>query len=83
MSLFQRYVSEGVASSSDSRVSVKSERSEFRSLGLDDFLSNTASKSSLEDCQDEYFDLKYKYENMKSLKNKVYSFTIDKILNSN
>lgn len=81
--LSSRYVSEGVASGSDSRVSVKSERSEFRSLGMDDFLSNTASKSSLEDCQDEYFDLKYKYENMKNMKNKVYSFTIDKIINSN
>lgn len=77
-------MSEGAAGS-DSRVSAKSGRYEFASLGMEEFLANAAaaaSKSSLEDCQDEYFDLKYKYENMKSMKDKVYRFTIDKILNS-
>lgn len=49
------------------------------SLDKDDFISNSFLN---DDCKEEYFELKSKYENMKRINSKIYKYSLDKILNS-
>jgi hypothetical protein len=49
-----------------------------KKLGMNDFI-----ESGLNDnCQEEYFELKCKYENMKKINEKIYNYAIEKILKS-
>jgi hypothetical protein len=48
-------------------------------LTLDDFLNS----SSVDDtCQEEYFELKHKYDSLKSVNGKIYNYALEKIFNS-
>ena len=45
---------------------------------MDDFIGNTILNDN---CQEEYFELKTKYEEMKKINEKIYKFSLEKILN--
>ena len=48
------------------------------SLSRDDFLGESFRDDS---CTEEYFDLKAKYEDMKRINQKIYKYSLEKILN--
>ena len=47
-------------------------------LDLHDFLDSDYADG----CQEEYFELKSKYENMKKINEKIYNYAVEKILDS-
>jgi hypothetical protein len=47
-------------------------------LKLDDFLS---SHSTEQTCQEEYFELKHKFDSMKTVNAKIYNLALEKIFN--
>jgi hypothetical protein len=50
-------------------------------LELEDFLNGGS--LSADNIQDEYFELKSNYENLKKINNKMYNYALDKILGQN
>ncbi|CAF0779170.1 unnamed protein product [Brachionus calyciflorus] len=73
--LFSRYSNE---KSNDNSISVVKNK-QIYGLGLEDFLGNSSSKDI---CQEEYFELKCKYDNTKKINEKIYNYAVEKILNS-
>ena len=54
-------------------------KKQVASLTRDDFLGESFKDDS---CTEEYFDLKTKYEDMKRINQKIYKYSLEKILNS-
>jgi hypothetical protein len=50
-----------------------------RSLNLDDFIQT---KSFDQSNQEEYFELRHKFDNMKKVNGKIYNYALEKIFNS-
>lgn len=48
-------------------------------VGMEEFLENASSKDF---CQEEYFELKSKYDYTKKINEKIFNYAIEKILNS-
>ncbi len=71
----QRYT---IDSNKDGSVCMLTKKSNVK-LDLDDFL-GTAEDNA--DCQEEYFEIKRKYEEMKKVNAKIYKFSLEKILSS-
>lgn len=78
-SLYGKYTIDSNQQSQGNGVSVVTKK-QAETLSKQDFLG----VSVLDDnCQEEYFDLKSKYEDMKRINKKIYKYSLDKILNSN
>ena len=56
-------------------------KKQTNNLSLDDFISDGNDPESIQ--QDEYFELKSNFENMKKINNKMYNYALEKILGSN
>lgn len=78
-SLFGRYTIDTNQNSQNNGISVVTKK-QINNLSINDFIGN----SFLDDnCKEEYFDLKSKHDNMKRINEKIYKYSLDKILNSN
>jgi len=64
----------------DNSISVMSKKQSIK-LNFDDFIVNK-STSDNNSIQEEYFELKSKYENMKKINEKIYNYAIEKVLNT-
>ena len=47
-------------------------------LGISEFIQSGLN----DDCQEEYFELKCKYDNMRKMNEKIYNYAIEKIIKS-
>lgn len=54
-------------------------KKQFSSLNVDDFIGGTLRDDN---CKEEYFELKSKYEHMKRINEKIYKYSLEKILNN-
>lgn len=77
--LYGRYTIDSNQQNQGNGVSVVTKKQEIK-LNREDFLGVSMCE---DDCKEEYFELKAKYENMKKINEKIYKYSLEKILNSN
>lgn len=75
--LFTRYTIDTNQTGHESLITKK----QTNQLELEDFLNGGS--LSADNIQDEYFELKSNYENLKKINNKMYNYALDKILDQN
>jgi len=76
-SLFGRYTIDSDEANKGNGIQVISKKRTDISC-IDDFIGNSILNDN---CQEEYFELKTKYEEMKKINEKIYKFSLEKILN--